>query len=284
MKKRIPVSGHGIIQRDVMRMDMSIYSKCVYCLLMSYKGEKNACFPSLKTISDDLRVSKNTVLKSISELEDNDLLIVQRTKKNNGENSVNLYIPDLIYEDIEVVRGGSPHEPPSSPHEPPLVHHVNTKNNIYKNNIEEFLISNEESIDSSENSDNTLFGETPKPKSKKGKKEKVPAHPAYTPIVKFFCEEYWPDYKFFGARDGKQVKEIISQIERMLSRHGEDYSAERVVEFFSAVVTNAPQFYQKKSLPIINSKFSEIVEEIKKERNGQKTSKNSNPYLQASAW
>lgn len=146
------------------------------------------------------------------------------------------------------------------------------------------LITNEESVDSSENSDNTLFGETPKPKSKKGKKEKVPAHPAYTPIVKFFCEEYWPDYKFFGARDGKQVKEIISQIERMLSRHGEDYSAERVVEFFSAVVTNAPQFYQKKSLPVINSKFSEIVEEIKKERNGQKTSKNANPYLQASAW
>lgn len=142
----------------------------------------------------------------------------------------------------------------------------------------------EESVDSSENSDNKLFGETPKPKSKKEKKEKVPSHPAYVPIIKFFCEEYWPDYKFFGARDGKQVKEIISQIERMLSRHGEDYSAERVVEFFSAVVTNAPQFYQKKSLPVINSKFSEIVEEIKKERNGQKNSKNANPYLQASAW
>lgn len=282
MKKRIPVSGYGNIQRDVMKMDINIYSKAVYCLLMTYKGDKNACYPSMRTISDDLKISRSTVIRSISELEENKLLFVRRGKKSNGDNEVNTYIPDVLYEDVEVDGGGSPQTLGGPPQTPPLVSDVDHKNNIIKNNIEETLITNEESDDSSENPQQDLFGTTePKSKKEKRKKKEKTAHPAYTPIVKFFCEEYWPDYKFFGARDGKQVNEIISQIERMLNNHDQDSSPEKVVDFFKALILKAPTFYQKKGLPMINSKLSEIVEEIKKQRNGQSTSKTRNEYLYA---
>lgn len=142
------------------------------------------------------------------------------------------------------------------------------------------LISNEKSGDFSfeaENIQDEIFQplEGSNPLKAKPKKEKKAAHPAFKPIVKYFCEEYWPDYQFFGARDGKAVNEIIKQIERLLTKHGDTPDKDRVVEFFKLVIQNLPSFFQKKKLPIINSSFSEIVEQIKSIRNGEYSKGNS---------
>lgn len=287
MKKLIPANGFGTVQRDVMKMKMSAYSKLVYCLLMTYKGDKEMCYPSLSTISSDLEISKSTVIRAIKELEDNSLLHVLRGKKESGENTVNKYIPDVLYQEIEIDSGdknngggGTPQTPRGTPQTPGVVSQVDHKNNNKKNNNKESLISNEESVDSSGDGLKDLFGgkveSTSKPKSKKKEKGSAArAHAALLPIETFYKEDYFPDFKYNYSRDRKQINEIIDQIEKMMLRRGQVPTTDSVIEFFKITVQNAPAFYQKKSLTYINDKLAEMVEEIKKKRNGQSTTSQS---------
>lgn len=84
--------GYGIVQRDVMCMEgLSIYAKAVYALFISYAGQKDCCYPSIKTICKNLDISYPTVTKAIKELEEVKLLEVDRTL---GESSV--YYPNYI--------------------------------------------------------------------------------------------------------------------------------------------------------------------------------------------
>lgn len=109
--------GYGIIQRDIMTMDINPYSKNVYCLLVSYTGKENTCFPSLKTISENLKISKTTVIKSIKELTQHNLILVTKSK------SVQANYDNNIYEPLFILDGGG-----STCGELPLVHQVVTKN------------------------------------------------------------------------------------------------------------------------------------------------------------
>lgn len=95
-------------------------------------------------------------------------------------------------------------------------------------------------------------------------------NPAFAPMVEFFCKEYWTNYEFKGARDGKQINEIINQIERLFVKSGRVVTTESVVDFFKSVIRSLPKFYQYKNLTKINSGFSEIIEEIKNNKNGTK--------------
>lgn len=99
--------------------------------------------------------------------------------------------------------------------------------------------------------------------------DKKEAHKSFKPIVKYFCEEYWPTYDFKGPRDGKQINEIIKQIEKLFEKNGREVTPDSVTEFFKMVIQNLPKFYQFKNLTKINSGFSEIIEEIKNSKNGQ---------------
>lgn len=156
--------------------------------------------------------------------------------------------------------------------------------NSHKKSIEEVnkesLISNEESVDSSGDGLKDLFGgkveSTSKPKSKKKEKGSAArAHAALLPIETFYKEDYFPDFKYNYSRDRKQINEIIDQIEKMMLRRGQVPTTDSVIEFFKITVQNAPAFYQKKSLTYINDKLAEMVEEIKKKRNGQSTTSQS---------
>lgn len=109
--------GYGIIQRDIMTMDINPYSKNVYCLLVSYTGKENTCFPSLKTIAENLNISKTTVIKSIKELIKYNLILVTKSK------SVQANYDNNIYEPLFILEGGG-----SACGELPLVHQVVTKN------------------------------------------------------------------------------------------------------------------------------------------------------------
>lgn len=150
MKKLIPANGFGTVQRDVMKMKMSAYSKLVYCLLMTYKGDKDACYPSMSTICSDLEISKSTVIRAIKELEENNLLYVTRGKKDTGGNAVNKYIPDVLYQEIHIDSmdkndggGGTPQTPGGTPQTPGVVSQVDHKNNNKKNNKEEYMESSD---------------------------------------------------------------------------------------------------------------------------------------------
>ena len=103
---------------------------------------------------------------------------------------------------------------------------------------------------------------------KKSSDKKEP-HKSFKPMVKYFCEEYWPTYDFKGPRDGKQINEIIKQIEKLFEKNGREVTPDSITEFFKMVIQNLPKFYQFKNLTKINSGFSEIIEEIKNSKNGQ---------------
>lgn len=151
MKKIIKEKeGYGTVQRDFMQMDISVYAKCVYTLLRTYSGQKDACYPSMKTICDDLRISKSTLIRAIKELEEVEMIAVRRTKKDGSkENSVNTYIPlsIMIEVDVEKMRpadkqdglGGTPQTPRGTPQTPGVVSEEYRKSNSIKNNIEEGL-------------------------------------------------------------------------------------------------------------------------------------------------
>jgi len=84
--------GYGTIQRDVMcAKGLSVYAKAIYSLFVSYAGQKSACYPSITTICRNLKLSKPTVIGSIRELEQMQLLVVERTQ---GKGSV--YYPCYI--------------------------------------------------------------------------------------------------------------------------------------------------------------------------------------------
>lgn len=251
--------------------DLTDKQKLLIALIGNLSNEKGYCFAGNKYLSDCLNCSERYIQENISVLEEKKIL--GRVIKLNDKKEVEYRAVMLTLETLTPMNHSSPpHEPQfTTPPEPQFTH-----NNInIKTNNNNSLISNEESVDSSESGSKDIFGApinpTSKPKSKKTKKDSPRAHPAFKPMVDFFCKDYWPDYQFFGARDGKAINDIIKQIEKILSNHGEDMGPENVIGLFKAVVSGAPAFYQKKSLPVINSKFSEIIEEIKKQQNGQTT-------------
>lgn len=88
----VDVNVHGIVQKDFMTMDLSVYAKCVYTLLRAYQGENSSCYPSLNKIAEDLKISKSTVIRSIKELEEINMIFVRRSKKHSKENNNNTYI------------------------------------------------------------------------------------------------------------------------------------------------------------------------------------------------
>lgn len=126
--------GFGMIQRDIMVSEISIHSKALYALLVSYAGEKQTCYPSINTICKNLKVSKPTILKSILELKKNNLVIVQKKLNKNGDYGNNIYEPLYLIEEVGVVKEV---DYPSQLDLLGVVKEVDPKNNNIRNNIKE---------------------------------------------------------------------------------------------------------------------------------------------------
>lgn len=77
-------NSYGIVYKGIMQnSEISVHAKCVYTLFAVYAGSKNECWPSLTTISKNLGISRPTVVKSISELENNKIIKIIRKKNGN---------------------------------------------------------------------------------------------------------------------------------------------------------------------------------------------------------
>lgn len=137
--------GYGIIPRSIMRnKELKIIEKSILAYMLSFTGAgKNVCWPSLKTIAEELGVCKNTIIKNINNLQIKGYVAKGKLDESNY-NSVNKY--SLLFEcttgekyKIDLI-DGSPDEPDSSCNEPYsspdellMVHQMNT--NINSNNI-----------------------------------------------------------------------------------------------------------------------------------------------------
>lgn len=81
------MKAYGIIQRDVMvDKNIPLIAKAIYGLLCSYAGVDKPAFPSIKTISEILGISRSTTFKYLNELKKVGAITVSKNKTWNAHN------------------------------------------------------------------------------------------------------------------------------------------------------------------------------------------------------
>lgn len=294
-KIKIEAKGYGVIQRDFMTMDIDVYAKCVYALLRTYSGDKTSCYPSLNTITKDLKISKNTAIKAVKILESINMIAVRRSKKSGkNENSVNVYIPLSVMVEIDLENhdfdteneeiGSAPDAPRSAPHALGVVHHVHRKNNNINNNKEEGLNLNDETS-SSANQQVEMFvedGFTSKQKQTKkpAKKQQTKvAHPSHVPIKKYWFEDFNKGAKF-SPGDGEHINRIIQNIEVLFISRNQIADPQSIIDFFKMVCVEKKKinsnFISNSGLSVLGSSdsFMSIINSI--DQNGKPKNNISN--------
>lgn len=92
-------------------------------------------------------------------------------------------------------------------------------------------------------------------------------------FFKFYKDETGLIYTFTG-RDGKALTELIRKIKTIFNYPVDD---SQIPDAFRLLLDKLPDWYKKNafSLPVINSKFNEIVSSISKNEKGQSNISNS---------
>lgn len=76
----------------VRRTDLNISEKILFIYIWGYAANKGAAFPSNKRMQEELGMSKNTIIKTLSSLEaKGGIYILNQFKKSNGQQVANLY-------------------------------------------------------------------------------------------------------------------------------------------------------------------------------------------------
>lgn len=96
------------------------------------------------------------------------------------------------------------------------------------------------------------------------------------------CTEYWlkvlhPSWTFTAVH-GKTMKTIIGKIEKMQKQSEKEITPETTATAFQFICSNLPDFFIDKDLQVINSKFNEIIEQIKNKSNGTNKNKQQSKY------
>jgi uncharacterized protein (UPF0305 family) len=88
----------------------------------------------------------------------------------------------------------------------------------------------------------------------------------YQLCVEFWLKEFHPDWDF-KAVHGKALKSIIKQLSKIVK------DTATIPQSFTHVCKNLPEWYKNKDLQTIDSKFNEIITEIKNKANGTSITK-----------
>ena len=112
------------------------------------------------------------------------------------------------------------------------------------------------------------------------KKEKRKESPQTFPSMKPIWYSFYPDYIWSGM-DGKHLLELQKKIISSLKNSGnEDPKEAEVVQILGIIMHNLPEWYKGKGVAIINSKYNDIVNEIKRTKSTrQEKSKYINSIL-----
>ena len=235
------------------------------------------CTASNKFLDESSVVSIRTITRLIKSLEDKGLIEVTYSDFNTFEGRVIRMKSDIHK---PVVTHGQDVHPPHRHDVEGYRHdvegyrqdvlHTNTYTNTYTNNKldkESNLFYAESDFSSSDKKEKPL-NPPKKTKAPKPKKEKeVP--PEYVPIVDFWLKQFHIDWTF-GATHGKMVKEIIGKIRDVMKKtDGQVITPESVVDAFKLICNNLPEYYKNKDLQVLNSKFNEIITEIRNQKHGK---------------
>lgn len=90
----------------------------------------------------------------------------------------------------------------------------------------------------------------------------------YEQLVKFWLDEFHKGWTFTGQH-GKAIKSVITKIKDVQGKSNKESTDVSVLESFKLICENLPEWYKEKDLPIIDSKFNEIMAEIKNNKNGK---------------
>lgn len=88
--------------------NISAYGKLVYFALSKYVGKEGKCWPSQKTLQHITGLSRNTVSRSLKELEISKRVITEHRFVNGMKTSSLYLLPDLIKSDISDMSNDNP--------------------------------------------------------------------------------------------------------------------------------------------------------------------------------
>lgn len=105
-------------------------------------------------------------------------------------------------------------------------------------------------------------------KSQKVNSKKEMPQSLYSGMVEFWLKEFKPGWTFTAVH-GTKIKSLITKL-KSVAKHktGVAPGDLEILDAFKYLCQNLPEYYKDKDLPVIDSKFNEIVTEIKNNRNG----------------
>jgi hypothetical protein len=92
--------------------------------------------------------------------------------------------------------------------------------------------------------------------------DKVIDNKIYLTLVSVWLNEFRVGWTFGGVQ-GKALKSIITKIKKILKDIEKEPTDQMIEDTFRAMCAKLPEWYKDKDLPVINSKFNEIIEQIK---------------------
>lgn len=78
--------------REIYEYELPHRAVTVFMYLSNRCGKKKECFPSVKTISEDLHISKSTVFRALNDLESAKLIERTARWRDSGGRSSTLYV------------------------------------------------------------------------------------------------------------------------------------------------------------------------------------------------
>lgn len=77
--------------REIFSTNLPHRAIAVYMYLRDRADKNDSCFPAISTIASDLKMSKSTVKRALSDLEKAHYIQHERRYRQSGGNSTNLY-------------------------------------------------------------------------------------------------------------------------------------------------------------------------------------------------
>lgn len=89
----------------------------------------------------------------------------------------------------------------------------------------------------------------------------------YKLCLEFWLKDFHSGWSFNGTQ-GKALKSIIAKINKIVIDSGKELTNENTLDFFKIVCLKLPDWFKDKDLNVIDSKFNEILTQIKNKQNG----------------
>lgn len=273
--------------------DVSIDQLGLLCHIIKRADNNLSCYPSNKTLCLDTGWNIKKLQKIKTELIDKGLLIVRpRIGKEEKQGSnwysirtdlMGVYVPaknlSVLMQDLKVTLKTdslSVPEKRTGPHTPKTDNKVLTNSEVLidtesKDSVPQTALFEDEKEIVIEKG--ASVGQSDIDNIKKQKKSgPVAVNLVYAKCVEIWLKEIHPGW-LFSAMHGKAIKSILEKVKTLTKNNGLEGTDAQIIANFRLMIDRLPAWYKDKDLPVINSKFNEIITEI---QNGGRKQQNFN--------